>query len=113
MLPRATFAAITLAAALVTGAAFAEPVTIETPRTLADGAQTTHLGQLTFPIIQRDVNDILTVSDEELVACMRFFAERMKMVVEPTGCLAFAAACAAWPSASRCLPSLAPSRRSG
>jgi threonine dehydratase len=69
-----------------------EIVHIDTPRTIADGAQTQHLGQLTFPIIQRDVNDILTVSDEELVACMRFFAERMKMVVEPTGCLGFAAA---------------------
>lgn len=69
-----------------------EIVHIDTPRTIADGAQTQHLGQLTFPIIQRDVNDILTVSDEELVACMRFFAERMKIVVEPTGCLGFAAA---------------------
>jgi len=67
-------------------------VHIDTPRTIADGAQTQHLGQLTFPIIQRDVNDILTVTDEELVACMRFFAERMKIVVEPTGCLGFAAA---------------------
>jgi len=69
-----------------------EIVHIDTPRTIADGAQTQHLGQLTFPIIQRDVDDILTVSDEELVACMRFFAERMKIVVEPTGCLGFAAA---------------------
>ena len=69
-----------------------EIVNIDTPRTIADGAQTQHLGQLTFPIIRRDVNDILTVSDEELVACMRFFAERMKIVVEPTGCLGFAAA---------------------
>lgn len=69
-----------------------EIVHIDTPRTIADGAQTQHLGNLTFPIIQRDVNDILTVSDEELVACMRFFAERMKIVVEPTGCLGFAAA---------------------
>lgn len=69
-----------------------EIVHIDTPRTIADGAQTQHLGKLTFPIIQRDVNDILTVSDEELVACMRFFAERMKIVVEPTGCLGFAAA---------------------
>ena len=67
-------------------------VVIDTPRTIADGAQTQHLGQLTFPIIQRDVDDILTVSDDELVACMRFFAERMKIVVEPTGCLGFAAA---------------------
>jgi threonine dehydratase len=67
-------------------------VHIETPKTIADGAQTQHLGQYTFPIIKRDVNDILTATDEQLVACMRFFAERMKMVVEPTGCLGFAAA---------------------
>jgi threonine dehydratase len=67
-------------------------VNIATPATIADGAQTQHLGELTFPIIQRDVNDILTVSDDDLIACMRFFAERMKLVVEPTGCLGFAAA---------------------
>jgi threonine dehydratase len=67
-------------------------VHIGTPDTIADGAQTQHLGQYTFPIIQRDVDDILTVTDVQLVACMRFFAERMKMVVEPTGCLAYAAA---------------------
>lgn len=67
-------------------------VHIDTPKTIADGAQTQHLGNLTFPIIQRDVDDILTASDEELRAAMRFFAERMKMVVEPTGCLGFAAA---------------------
>jgi threonine dehydratase len=66
-------------------------VHIETPKTIADGAQTQHLGQYTFPIIKRDVNDILTATDDQLVACMRFFAERMKMVVEPTGCLGFAA----------------------
>lgn len=67
-------------------------VHIETPKTIADGAQTQHLGQITFAIIRRDVDDILTVTDEELVQGMRFFAERMKMVVEPTGCLGFAAA---------------------
>jgi threo-3-hydroxy-L-aspartate ammonia-lyase len=67
-------------------------VHIDTPQTIADGAQTQHLGNLTFPIIRRDVNDILTATDDELVQCMRFFAERMKMVVEPTGCLGFAAA---------------------
>lgn len=67
-------------------------VHIETPKTIADGAQTQHLGQYTFPVIQQNVNDILTVSDDELVSCMRFLAERMKMVVEPTGCLGFAAA---------------------
>lgn len=67
-------------------------VHIDTPKTIADGAQTQHLGNLTFPIIQRDVDDILTASDEQLRAEMRFFAERMKMVVEPTGALGLAAA---------------------
>jgi len=67
-------------------------VHIDTPKTIADGAQTQHLGSLTFPIIKRDVDDILTVSDAELVDAMRFFASRMKIVVEPTGCLGFAAA---------------------
>lgn len=67
-------------------------VHIETPRTIADGAQTQHLGDYTFPIIRRDVSDVLTASDAELVECMKFFASRMKLVVEPTGCLGFAAA---------------------
>ena len=67
-------------------------VHIETPKTIADGAQTQHLGAYTFGIIRRDVTDILTVSDAQLVDCMRFFAERMKLVVEPTGCLGLAAA---------------------
>ena len=67
-------------------------VHIDTPQTIADGAQTQHLGQITFPIIRRDVDDILTVSDAQLVDAMRFFATRMKLVVEPTGCLGFAAA---------------------
>ena len=67
-------------------------VHIETPKTIADGAQTQHLGQVTFPIIQRDVDDILTATDAELVECMAFFATRMKTVVESTGCLGFAAA---------------------
>ena len=66
-------------------------VRIPVPQTLADGAQTTHLGAHTFPIIRERVADVLTVSDAQLVETMRFFAERMKMVVEPTGCLAAAA----------------------
>ncbi|MCA8084591.1 threo-3-hydroxy-L-aspartate ammonia-lyase [Burkholderia cenocepacia] len=66
-------------------------VHIDTPRTIADGAQTQHLGNLTFPILRRDVDDILTATDAELVESMRFFATRMKIVVEPTGCLSFAA----------------------
>lgn len=67
-------------------------VKIDTPKTIADGAQTQYLGNYTFGIIKREVDDILTASDAQLVEAMRFFAERMKMVVEPTGCLGFAAA---------------------
>jgi threo-3-hydroxy-L-aspartate ammonia-lyase len=67
-------------------------VAIDTPRTIADGAQTQRLGDLTFPIIRRDVDDVLTASDEQLIESMRFFASRMKLIVEPTGCLGFAAA---------------------
>ena len=69
-----------------------EIVHIDTPKTIADGAQTQFLGQYTFAIIRRDVDDILTATDAQLVQAMRFFAERMKMVVEPTGCLSFAGA---------------------
>jgi len=68
-----------------------EIVRIPTPKSLADGAVTTHLGQLTFPVIQQRVADIVTVTDPQLVDTMKFFAERMKMVVEPTGCLSGAA----------------------
>jgi threo-3-hydroxy-L-aspartate ammonia-lyase len=66
-------------------------VQIETPKTIADGAQTQASGKLTFPIIQRLVSSIVTVSDAQLVRTMRRFAERTKMVVEPTGVLAAAA----------------------
>lgn len=67
-------------------------VTIPTPRTIADGAQTLALGKLTFPLIQALVSDMVTVSDAQLLQAMRLLAERMKLVVEPTGCLAAAAA---------------------
>ena len=67
-------------------------VRIDTPKTIADGAQTQFLGQYTFPVIQQRVDDILTVSDAELASAMKFFAIRMKMIVEPTGCLGAAAA---------------------
>jgi threo-3-hydroxy-L-aspartate ammonia-lyase len=66
-------------------------VRIEVPKTIADGAQTQSLGRLTFEMIRREVADILTATDPELIECMRFFATRMKIVVEPTGCLGFAA----------------------
>jgi len=69
-----------------------EIVHIDVPKTIADGAQTQHAGKLTFPVIQALVSEVLTVSDAQLVSTMRFFMERMKLVVEPTGCLGAAAA---------------------
>jgi len=77
-------------------------VHIEVPRTLADGAQTQHLGLLTFEILRQRLAGVATVPDDALVRAMRFFAERMKLVVEPTGALAAAAALeAALPVAGR------------
>ena len=69
-----------------------EVVHIAVPDTIADGAKVTHLGAHNFAVIARHVDEIVTVTDAQLIATMRFFAERMKMVVEPTGCLAAAAA---------------------
>jgi threonine dehydratase len=68
-----------------------EVVRIPIPKSIADGALTPSLGEHTFPIIRDAVERIVTVTDAQLVATMRFFAERMKIVVEPTGCLAAAA----------------------
>jgi threonine dehydratase len=68
-----------------------EIVHIDVPHTIADGAASTHLGNYNFPIIRRNVEQIVTVSDAQLVDTMKFFAQRMKIVVEPTGCLAAAA----------------------
>ncbi|NHN86495.1 threo-3-hydroxy-L-aspartate ammonia-lyase [Acetobacter musti] len=67
-------------------------VTIPVPQTLADGAQTTALGDLTFAILRELVSQIVTATDAQLLRVMRALAERMKLVVEPTGCLAAAAA---------------------
>ncbi len=69
-----------------------ERVRIPTPVTIADGAQTPMVGAITFELIKNLVDDIHTVSDAQLIEAMRFYAERMKMVVEPTGCLSLAAA---------------------
>jgi threonine dehydratase len=64
---------------------------VHNPATIADGARTSSLGKVTFPLVMRHVHDMLTVSDEELVRSMLYLWERMKMVVEPTGALASAA----------------------
>ena len=66
-------------------------VQIPVPVTIADGAQTQQVGRLTFPIIQRHVHALVTVSDAQLVDSMRFMAAYLKLVVEPTGCLGLAA----------------------
>jgi threonine dehydratase len=63
-------------------------VTIAAPDTIADGARTPSLGKLTFPIVMRYVDEMLTVTDEELARTMFWIWERMKLVVEPTGALA-------------------------
>jgi threonine dehydratase len=66
--------------------------TVSNPPTIADGARTPSLGHLTFPLVRQNVDDMVTVSDDDLVRAMRFTWERMKLVVEPTGVLALAAA---------------------
>ncbi len=63
-------------------------VTIAAPDTIADGARTPSLGKITFPIVMRYVDDMLTVTDAELARTMFWIWERMKLVVEPTGALA-------------------------
>jgi threo-3-hydroxy-L-aspartate ammonia-lyase len=65
---------------------------VDNPQTIADGARTPSLGTLTFPLVRGLVNDMVTVSDDDLVRAMRFLWERMKVVVEPTGALGLAAA---------------------
>lgn len=67
-------------------------VSIPTPTSIADGALSTSPGKRNFVIIRSLVSDVVTVTDAALVESMRFFAERMKMIVEPTGCLAATAA---------------------
>jgi threo-3-hydroxy-L-aspartate ammonia-lyase len=65
--------------------------TIENPWTIADGARTSSLGDLTFPIVLHYVHDMVTVSEAAIARSMFFLWERMKIVVEPTGALAAAA----------------------
>jgi threonine dehydratase len=64
---------------------------VHNPPTIADGARTPCLGELTFPLIRELVDDVVTVSEEAIVEAMRFLWERVKLVVEPTGALALAA----------------------
>jgi threonine dehydratase len=66
--------------------------TVDNPDTIADGARTPSLGTLTFPLVQKLLHDMVTVDDDQLLDAMLFLWERMKIVVEPTGALAAAAA---------------------
>ena len=76
-----------VARSLATG----ERVRIHVGRTIADGQQAATPGELTWPIIKALVADVVTVTDAQIVAAMRFLFERMKLVVEPSGASAFAA----------------------
>jgi threonine dehydratase len=66
--------------------------TVRNPETIADGARTPSLGRVTFPLVQRYVDDVITVSDDDLIRTMQFVWTRMKLIVEPTGVLGLAAA---------------------
>ena len=68
-----------------------ERVRIPVPRTIADGLQAETPGELTFEVNRRVVDEVVTVSDAEIVEAMRFFFERMKLVVEPSGAVGVAA----------------------
>lgn len=66
-------------------------VTIKNPDTIADGTRTQSLGKITFPLIQKNVDAIVTVTEQDIIDAVRFFLLRMKIVVEPSGALGLAA----------------------
>jgi threonine dehydratase len=66
-------------------------VSVPPPDTIADGQQLTVPGELTFEVVRRLVDEVVAVSDAEIVAAMRFCFERLKVVVEPSGASALAA----------------------
>jgi len=68
-----------------------EIVRISPPNTIADGMRTQSVGKRNFEIILKYVDDVITVTDAQVIEMMRFFLERMKIVVEPTGAVAPAA----------------------
>ncbi|MFF5445670.1 threo-3-hydroxy-L-aspartate ammonia-lyase [Streptomyces sp. NPDC012888] len=66
-------------------------VRIDPPRTIADGAQVTHIGEHNFRVLRAAAPAVVTATDAELVEAMGLFAAHLKLVVEPTGCLGLAA----------------------
>ena len=69
-----------------------ERVTIPPPATVADGMRTQTPGALTFPVLRENAEDVLTVSEDEIIEALRLILFRMKILVEPTGAVAAAAA---------------------
>ncbi len=69
-----------------------ERVTIPPPPTIADGMRTQTPGELTFPFVRQNAEDVLTVSEDEIVETLRVLLFRLKNLVEPTGAVAAAAA---------------------
>jgi threo-3-hydroxy-L-aspartate ammonia-lyase len=67
------------------------PVAIDVPRTIADGLQTSAPGMLTWEVARQLVDEIVTVTDAQIVEAMRFAFERLKLVVEPSGAVGIAA----------------------
>jgi len=68
-----------------------ERVRIDVPRTIADGLQATEPGELTFAVNRKLVDEVVTVSDDEILAAMAFLFDRLKLVVEPSGAVGVAA----------------------
>jgi len=68
-----------------------ERISIPPPPTIADGLRVQIPGVLTFPIVQKLAEDVLTVSDEEIIQTIHFMLFRMKILVEPSGAAAAAA----------------------
>jgi threonine dehydratase len=68
-----------------------EPVSIDVPRTIADGLQTKAPGRFTWEVGSRLIDEVVTVTDEQIVEAMRFAFERLKLVVEPSGAVGIAA----------------------
>jgi threonine dehydratase len=68
-----------------------ERVHIDVPHTIADGLQATEPGELTFEVNRQRVDEVVTVTDEEIVAAMVFLFDRLKLVTEPSGAVGVAA----------------------
>jgi threonine dehydratase len=64
--------------------------TVHNPQTIADGTRTPSLGSITFPLVRQFVDDMLTVSEQEIIEAVRFLFYRLKLVVEPSGALGVA-----------------------